>query len=248
MQIYVNYNGKIITLEVEPSDSIENVKAKVQDKEGIPPVRQILTFQSHILEDGRTLSDYSVASMSTIILTLVPPVLTTTSFVTPLYATNQSQDSSSVDWVNTLGSIGKSGIQYAYSTVPLYTISGLWQERFAHKTSLLKFTGLDFNINNGASILTGIEVQFNSQRLDRVQDYIVQLLLDGNLVGDNLAEPSTTDLKIYGGPATLWDSGITLQNIVDMRVGIAVSLRSNVVTPHKDTGNINQVAMRITYS
>jgi hypothetical protein len=248
MQIYVNYNGKIITLEVEPSDSIENVQANVQDKEGIPPARQILTFNNQILETGRTLDDYSIIRNSTIILTLILLALTTTSFVTPYYAINQSQDTSSIDWINPLGSIGKSGIQYAYSSQPLYTISGLWQERFAHKTSLLKFTGFDFAINNGASTLLGIEITFNSQRLDRVQDYIVQLLLDGVLIGDNLAEPSTTDLKIYGGSANLWDSGITLQNIVDMRVGVAISLRSNVVTPHKDIGNINQVAMRITYS
>jgi len=248
MQIYVNYNGNIITLEVEPSDSIENVQAKVQDNTGISPVRQILKFNNLILETGRTLTDYSIIRGSTLYLIVIPSVPTTTSFVTPHYVTNQSQDSSSVDWINTLGSIGKSGIQYAYSTIPLYTISGLWQERFAHKTSLLKFTGLDFTIKNGASTLVGIEIQFNSQRLDRVQDYIVQLLLDGNLVGDNLAEPSTTDFKIYGGSDSLWNSGITLQNIVDLRVGVAVSLRSNVVTPHRDTGNINQVAMRITYS
>ena len=169
----------------------------------------------------------------------------------------------SIDWKYNPTFLGQGA--YATSSKPLYTISGLWMERFLNNTSQLWCTG--FNIPDNGATVAGIELQLNVLRASRIEDLVIQLTLNGELIGDNYASTVnpvqsdmytgdfTTplnpigDLNIYGGPGDLWGTtGLTSANVADSTFGIVVSFRSNQIYPHRDTAYLDQASLRITYA
>ena len=150
---------------------------------------------------------------------------------------------------------------------PLYTISGLWMEKFLSNTSQLWCTG--YKIPNNSQTVVGIELFLNVERASRIEDLIIQLTLGGNLIGNNYASTINPiqssmytgggptdltpipvgDINIYGGTADVWGTtGLTSSNIADPTFGVVISFKSNVIYPHRDLAYLHQASLRITYA
>ena len=195
--------------------------------------------------------------------------MTTTPFLFPS-TRNQVQIFDSINQLNTIPWQNLENISdnsgYASTVKPLYTISGLWMEKFLSKTNQLWLTGFDFT-NTGT--LTGIEFQLGILRSARIEDLFIQLTLNGELVGDNLASTVNPvesnmytgeymdspvppqpvgDYNIYGGPTNLWGTTLSSVDIINPTFGIVISFKSNEIYPHKDLCYVNQVALRATYA
>ena len=165
-------------------------------------------------------------------------------------------DFPSISWKN-LENVS-SATFYAESTQPLYCISGLWQERFRTKTN--KLIATNFNIPVMGSNVTGIEVQTHILRKARIEDYIIQLTLNGELIGQNKADMTSakeayyenkqqaTDFQIYGSPTDLWNTNLTLSDVQNVTFGVAIAYQSNEMIPHRDLVLFNQLAIRIYFA
>lgn len=193
--------------------------------------------------------------------------MTTTPFYVPTNITqvdviNDITTLKSIPWDHDGAIISKE--VYAMTRSPLTTISGFWQEKFYRETSQLWTTG--YNIPNDSRTITGIELQMNVQRKARIQDLIIQLTLNGEIIGENRAslisqtqsnmytaeldipEVPIEDYHIYGGSIDLWGTELSSADVANSSFGAVISFKSNQVVPHSDIVYLDQVAIRITYA
>jgi len=195
-------------------------------------------------------------------------MMTTTAYYSPtainqVNIPNDITGIPSIDWIFNPQAITTTA--EAVSKKGLYTISGLWMEKFLSNTSQLWCTQLNIPDNGGTVV--GIELLLGIQRASRIEDLLIQLTLNGELIGNNYAstinpvqssmytgdymetpQQPVGDIGNYGGPSDLWGTtGLTSANIADPTFGIVVSFRSNEIYPHNDLAYLNQVALRITY-
>jgi hypothetical protein len=160
-----------------------------------------------------------------------------------------------IPWVNLPYCIGKNSL--AMTDQPLYTISGLWMERFRSKTNQIWTTG--YNIPRLPNDITGISLRVNINRAARIRDLIIQLTLGGELIGQNYAFEMTNeyaymhniplvgDYNVYGGSADMWGTELTAMDVADPSFGAALSFQSNETLPHRDLAYINQIAIQVNY-
>lgn len=146
---------------------------------------------------------------------------------------------------------------YAVSSNTLYTISGLWMERFRSKTNQLWTT--NYQIPSLSNTIIGIELRVNIKRSARIQDLTIQLTLNGELIGLNYGVYMTTqyayqhnlplidDFNIYGGPTDMWGTTLTPTEITDPTFGAVIAFQSNETLPHRDLAYLNQIALRIHF-
>ncbi len=185
-----------------------------------------------------------------------PPV------ITQVNTFNDVLNRNSIPWKNEYNILTEN--YYAVTEQPIHTISGFWQEKFYTETSQLFTTGYNFE-DTGLTVV-GIEAFLSLQRVARIQDLVIQLTLNGDLIGENLAsdinpvqsdqysgdftEPLNPvgDKHIYGGPTELWGTALSSADIANSTFGIVVSFKSNQVVPHRDLVYLDQVALRISYA
>jgi hypothetical protein len=191
---------------------------------------------------------------------------TTTAFysaasITQVASINDITLQPTIPWEHSENVINES--QYAVTKSGLYTISGLWMEKFRSSTNELWTTS--YNIPNFGSVV-GIELQVGVQRAARISDLVIQLTLNGELIGYNYASginPVQSDMytaefttpmapigdyHIYGGNSDMWGTTLTSTDIANATFGAVVSFQSNQIVPHRDLAYLDQVAIRITYA
>lgn len=111
------------------------------------------------------------------------------------------------------------------------------------KTYFLKLTG--FNFTDAPNSLTGIQARIKMNRGGRITDDTIQLCLNNDLIGNNLASLDLNPIKTYGIDESLWGTGLTISDVLNSSFGITLRFKSHPKFPHKTSPLIDTVELRI---
>lgn len=111
------------------------------------------------------------------------------------------------------------------------------------KTYFLKITG--FNFVNLPSSLSGIELKLSMNRYGRITDDTIQLVLNDILIGVNQSTLSLDPIKTYGGTSNMWNTNLTISDLLDPTFGVVLRFKSHPQWPHKNSALIDSVELRI---
>ena len=103
----------------------------------------------------------------------------------------------------------------------------------------------DFPLINIPETISGVEVIVNIDRRGRITDETIQLMYNGEFIGNNLADFKLDQNKVYGGETDTWGASLTNEMISDSSFGIGIRFQSHPSWPHKDSAKINYIKLRV---
>lgn len=127
-------------------------------------------------------------------------------------------------------------------TRQLYHISRSPKTDLTNKTYFLRVTGFKFDYV--PSVVSGLELMLTTRRAGRIMDDTVQLCVNNQAQGDNLATLTTDPEKVYGGTDNLWGTSLTPENINE-NFGIILRFKAHIKWPHRDSIFIDSIKFRL---
>jgi len=165
-----------------------------------------------------------------------------TKWQTPRIITQDQTDTEAVQWKSL--NLGVED-QYIHTVKELYRISLASEDYISNYTALLNFTDFNFNVSG---VVQGIELEFQSQRLSRISDKVVQLVYNGELIGTNQKLEISENRQIYGSSTASWGAELNPTVVNSSTFGVAIQLEANKTTPFSELAYIDYVRLRVHYT